>query len=104
MFHMQTDVFHHSVSDFSIVQTVDRRRYVATILDKPRGLADVRNWHDCATAEQAAELDAVAGLLAGHGYESHRRRFLVDHADCHLVRYHSAQRLRRRVTWHGNHV
>ncbi len=87
-----------------IPQRLQRGGDAAAEMDEPLAGAGVADFHDRHRAEQAAEIDHVAGFCTGHRHQSRGGRLVVDDADSHLVGNDRGDRLRRRVARYGDHV
>ena len=87
----------------SVLETVDRRGDAAPAGDHVLA-RETRHRHHRRMAEQPAELDGVADLLARDGDDPHCGRLLVDHAYRRLGRDYAGDRGRRRVAGDRDHV
>ena len=88
----------------SIPQRLERGGDAAAEADERRAGAGVADLDDGHRAEQAAEIDHVAGLRARHGDQPGGGGLVVDHADGHLVGDDRGDRLGGRVAGDGDHV
>jgi Zn-dependent protease len=94
----------NQADDASITQRVDGGGNAAAVpheLGRGPGVADFHHGH---RAEQAAEVDDLAGLGPGNGNQAAGGGFAGDHADGHFVGDDGGNGFGGRIAWNGDHV